>query len=191
MDLSFCEEQIHLGEGRDAKRHPARARGHPGVLGPRVLGRMAGGEKGGSAPEDTSVSPPPAGLSLQLPAPRVKEVLSWKPLFTTWNLTFVVAMETSSWGHSLRFAQKRHFDMISEEGAPSTHLSTPLLPPPQGPCAAAGAPEGPSPGHESWSVLWTRTPRVTAPPCPRHDACKTALGPVRGRCSALVHVWLC
>lgn len=72
---------------------------------------------------------PPTGLSLQLPAPRVKEVLSWKRLFTTWNLTFVVAMETSSWGHSLCFAEKRHFDMISGEGAPSTHLSTPFLPP--------------------------------------------------------------
>lgn len=56
-------------------------------------------------------------------------MLSWKRLFTTWNLTFVVAMETSSWGHSLCFAQKRHFDMISGEGAPSTHLSTPFLPP--------------------------------------------------------------
>lgn len=111
---------------------------------------MAGGEKGGSVPGDISVSPPPAGLSLQLPAPRVKEVLSWKRLFTTWNLTFVVAMETSSWGHSLCFAQKRHFDMISEEGAPSTHLSTPLFPHRRDRCAAAGAPGGPSPGH-SWS----------------------------------------
>lgn len=128
---------------------------------------------------------PPTGLSLQLPASRVKEVLSWKQLFTTWNLTFVVAMETSSWGHSLCFAEKRHFDMISGEGAPSTHLSTPFLPPhPTQPRVRCGA----CPWYgEPWLALLNlpatgeRTPQRHTPTAgemptagPWYDACKTA-----------------
>lgn len=119
---------------------PARVQRHPGMLGLTAWGKepkacWGGGGEGGGVKEGAQYlgtaqpSPPPEGLSLQFQAPWGKEVSSWKRLFTAWNLTFVVAMETSSWGHSLRFAEKRHFGMISGEGPPPSIC--PPLPPPQ------------------------------------------------------------